>query len=53
MDTDNVIVYIKTEITYVDIEKEFLLLTRFLNKIFTPNYELDRPLPKGKKGKKY
>ena len=43
MDTDSYIVYIKTEDIYPDIEKD--VETRF----DTSNYELDRPLSKGKK----
>ena len=42
-DTESSIVYIKTEGIYVDITKDFQ--TRF----DTSNYELDRPIPKGKK----
>ena len=42
-DTESFIVYIKTEGVYVDITKDFQ--TRF----DTSNYELDRPIPKGKK----
>ena len=42
-DTESFIVYIKTEGIYVDITKDFQ--TRF----DTSNYELDRPIPKGKK----
>ena len=45
MDTDSFIVYIKTEDIYVDIAND--VETRFS----TSNYELGRPLPKGKKGK--
>ena len=41
MDTDNFIVYIKTEDIYKDIEISF----------DTSNYELERPLPKGKNKK--
>ena len=41
--TESFIVYIKTEGFYVDITKDFQ--TRF----DTSNYELDRPIPKGKK----
>ena len=43
MDTDRFTVYIKTEDIYSDIAKDFE--TRF----DTSNYELNRPLPKGKK----
>ena len=43
MDTDSYIVYIETEDIYPDIEKD--VETRF----DTSNYELDRPLSKGKK----
>ena len=42
-DTESFIIYIKTEGIYVDITKDFQ--TRF----DTSNYELDRPIPKGKK----
>ena len=42
MDTDSFIVYIKTGNIYTYIEKDNE--TRF----DTSNYELDRPLPKGK-----
>ena len=42
MDTDSFIVYIKTEDIYKDIAED--VETRF----DTSNYELDRPLPKGK-----
>ena len=42
MDTDSFIVYIKTEDNYIDIPKD--VETRF----DTSNYELDRPLAKGK-----
>ena len=45
IDTDSFIVYIKTEEIYIDIEK--YVETRF----DTLNYELDRPLPKGKNKK--
>ena len=41
--TDNFIVYIKTDIIYEDIAED--VESRFDNS----NYELDRPLPKGKK----
>ena len=40
MDTENFIVYIKTEDVYKDIAED--VETRF----YTSNYELDRPLPK-------
>ena len=43
MDTDSFIVYIKTGDIYSDIAKD--VETRF----DTLNYELERPLPKGKK----
>ena len=43
MDTDRFIVYIKTEEIYADIAKD--VEVRF----DTSNFELDRPLPKGKK----
>ena len=43
MDTDNSIVYIKTDDIYKDIAED--VETRF----DTSNYELHRPLPKGKK----
>ena len=42
MDTDSFIIYIKTDHIYKDIVE--YLETRF----DTSNYELDRPLPKGK-----
>ena len=42
MDTDSFIVYIKSEDIYYSIRKD--VRTRFN----TSNYELDRPLPKGK-----
>ena len=45
MDTDSFIVYIKTDYIYKDIAEDFE--TRF----DTWNYELDRPLPKGKNKK--
>ena len=45
-DTDSFIAYIKTCDTYKDIAKD--IETRF----DTSNYELDRPLPKGKNKKK-
>ena len=45
MDTDSFIVYIATEDVYSDIRKD--VETRF----GTSNYELDRPLPKGKNKK--
>ena len=45
MDPDSFIVYIKTEDIYADIVKD--VETRF----DTSNYELDRPLPKGKNKK--
>ena len=45
MDTDSFIVYIKTEDIYKDIAED--VETRF----DTSNYELDRPLPKGKNKK--
>ena len=45
MDTDSFTIYMKIEDTYVDIVKDFK--TRF----DTSNYELDRPLPRGKNGK--
>ena len=41
MDTDNFVVYIKTEDIANDVEARF----------DTSNYELDRPLPKGKNKK--
>ena len=47
MDIDSFIVYIKTEEIYADIVKD-------VEAIFdTPNYELKRPLPKGKNKKNY
>ena len=42
MDIDSFIVYIKTEGIYVDIAKDAE------TRLHTSNYELDRPLPKGK-----
>ena len=45
MDTDSFIVYIKTDDIYKDIAED--VETRF----DTSNYELDRPLPKGKNKK--
>ena len=45
MDTDSFIVYIKTDDIYRDIVED--IETRF----DTSNYELDRPLPKGKNKK--
>ena len=45
MDTDSFIVYIKTDDIYKDIAED--VETRF----DTSNYELDRPLPKGKNNK--
>ena len=42
MGTDSFTVYIKTEGIYIDVVKD--VETRFV----TSNYELDRPLPKGK-----
>ena len=45
MDADSLIVYIKTEDTYVDIAKDFE------GRFDTSNYELERPLPKGKNKK--
>ena len=45
MNTDSFIVYIKTDDIYKDIAEDFE--TRF----GTSNYEIDRPLPKGKKKK--
>ena len=42
LNTDNFIVYIKTEDIYGEISKD--VETKF----DTSNYELDRPLPKGK-----
>ena len=45
MDTDSLIVYIKTDDIYEDIAEN--VETRF----DTSNYELDRPLPKGKNKK--
>ena len=45
MDTDSFIVYIKAEDIYLDITKD--VETRFN----TSNYELGRPLPKGKNKK--
>ena len=45
VDTDSSMVYIKTNDVYKDIAKD--VETRF----YTSNYELDRPLPKGKNKK--
>ena len=45
MDTDSFILYIKTDDTYKDIPED--VETKF----DTSNYELDRPLPKGKNKK--
>ena len=45
MDTDGFIVYIKTDDIYKDIAED--IVTRF----DTCNYELERPLPKGKNKK--
>ena len=45
MDTSRFIVYMKTELIYPDISK--YVKTRF----DTSNYELDRPIPKGKNKK--
>ena len=45
MDTDSFIVYIKTDDIYKDIAEDFE--TRF----GASNYELERPLPKGKNKK--
>ena len=45
MDTDSFIVYIKTNDIYKDIAED--VVTRF----DTSNYELQRPLPKGKNQK--
>ena len=45
MDTDNFIVYIKTDDIYKDIAED--VKTRF----DTSNYELNRPFPKGKNKK--
>ena len=45
MDTDSFIVYIKTDYIYKDFPED--IETRF----DTSNYELDRPLPKGKSKK--
>ena len=42
MDTDSFIVYIKTDDTYKDIAED--VETRF----DTSNFEIDKPLPKGK-----
>ena len=43
MDTDSFIVYTKTEDIYSGIAKDFGM------RLNTSNYELDRPLPDGKK----
>ena len=43
MDTDNFIVHIKIDGIYKDIAEDAE------TKSDTPNYELDRPFPKGKK----
>ena len=45
MDTESFIVYIKTEHIYLDIAKDCEI------RFDTSNYELDRPLPKGKNRK--
>ena len=45
MDTNSFIVHVKTEDIYKDIAED--VETRF----YTSNYELDRPLPKGKNKK--
>ena len=42
MDTESFIIYIKTEHIYLDIGKYCEI------RFHTSNYELDRPLPKGK-----
>ena len=46
MDADSFLVYIKMKDIYIDLAKD--VKTRF----DISNYELDRPLPKGKKTKK-
>ena len=45
MDADSFIVYIKTDYIYVDVAKDVEI------RFDTSNYELNRPLPKGKKKK--
>ena len=45
MDTDSFILHVKTDVIYKDIEKDVE------KKLDTSNYEIDRPLPKGKNGK--
>ena len=45
MDTDSFIVYIKTEDIYLDIAKDVEITSD------TSNYELNRPLPKGRNKK--
>ena len=45
MDTDKFIIYIKTDHIYSNIGEDVE------NKFDTSNYELDRPLPKGKNKK--
>ena len=45
MDTNSFIVYIKTNDIYKDIAENFE------TRLHTSNYELDRPLPKGKSKK--
>ena len=45
MDTDSFIVYIKTEDIYLDIAKDVEIRSD------TSNYELNRPLPKGRNKK--
>ena len=49
MDTDSFIVYIKTEYICADIAKGFEV--RFDKIWFDTNFELNRPLPKGKNEK--
>ena len=45
MDTDSLIVYVKVDVTYKDIAED--VETRFN----TSNFEIDKPLPKGKNKK--
>ena len=47
MDTDSFFVYIKTDHIYKDTKEDVQ------NRSDTSNYELDRPLLKGKKKKRY
>ena len=45
MDTNSFIVHVKTEYIYKDIAEDVEI------RFYTSNYELDRPLPKGKNKK--